>query len=64
MKNDRIVNWLLSGDVSIQYQVNRDLLNSENRQLRNRIHKEGWGARFLKKRKKGGYWGKGFCQPK
>ena len=64
MNEDRIIYWLLSGDVSIQYQVHRDLLNADKRQLRNQIAKSGWGARFLRKRNKEGYWGRGFYQPK
>lgn len=64
MSDDRIIKWLLSGDVSIQYQSHRDLLDSEKKQLRNRISNEGWGARFLKKRNNKGYWGRGFYQPK
>lgn len=64
MNEDSIIKWLLSGDVSIQYQVHRDLLDSDKKQLRNRISNEGWGARFLKKRNKEGYWGRGFYQPK
>ena len=64
MNDDRILKWLLSGDVSIQYQVHRDLLDSDKEQLRNRISTEGWGARFLNKRNKEGYWGRGFYQPK
>jgi len=64
MNEDRLIKWLLSGDVSIQYQVHRDLMNSDKAQLRDRIAKEGWGARFLEKRNKEGYWGRGFYQPK
>ena len=26
---DQIINWLLKGDVSVQYQVHRDLLDSD-----------------------------------
>lgn len=61
--NNTII-WLLSGDVSIQYQVYRDLLGLDKKRLRNRISTEGWGARFLQKRKKEGFWGRGFYQPK
>ena len=64
MKRNDVINWLLSGDVSIQYQVFRDLLDSEKEQLRDRISTEGWGARFLQKRNNEGYWGQGFYQPK
>ncbi|MBK7106722.1 MAG: hypothetical protein IPH62_15720 [Ignavibacteriae bacterium] len=59
-----IINWLLKGDVSIQYQVYRDLLNTENPDLRNRISKEGWGKKYLSLQNKDGHWGQGFYQPK
>jgi hypothetical protein len=62
--NDDLINWLLKGDVSIQYQTHRDLLNSDKVKLRNCIENEGWGARFLGKMNSGGFWGKGFYQPK
>lgn len=56
--------WLLEGDVSIQYQVQRDLLATEKPHLRDRIATEGWGAQFLGFRKKEGHWGQRFYQPK
>lgn len=59
-----VVEWLLQGDVSIQYQVHRDLLGSEHQSLWQRIEKEGWGARFLSCRAENGHWGRGFYQPK
>jgi hypothetical protein len=59
-----LIDWLLEGDVSIQYQVHRDLLGSERTDLRERIANEGWGARFLGFRKKQGHWGQRFYQPK
>jgi hypothetical protein len=61
---DSIISWLLKGDVSIQYQVYRDILDIERPDLREKISKEGWGARFLSKRNKNGHWGLGFYQPK
>ena len=61
---NKIIDWLLSGDVSIQYQVYRDVLNSDKKLLQDRISKEGWGAGFLQKRNKEGHWGRGFYQPK
>ena len=64
MNDNYLINWLLAGDVSIQYQVHRDLLNNNKNHLRDRISEEGWGAIFLKKRNKEGYWGRGFYQPK
>lgn len=64
MITDTIINWLLEGDVSIQYQVYRDLLNSEQPLLRERIAREGWGEILLSARLSNGHWGQGFYQPK
>jgi len=58
------INWLLAGDVSIQYQSCRDLLSIERKDLRKRIATEGWGAGFLSERKPDGHWGSKFYQPK
>ncbi len=64
-KDERqLIDWLLEGDVSIQYQVHRDLLATEKPHLRDRIATEGWGAQFLSFRKKEGHWGQRFYQPK
>ena len=64
MLNDQILRWLLEGDVSIQYQVYRDLLGADKPELRERIASEGWGARFLQARHDNGHWGRGFYQVK
>ncbi len=64
MNDQEIINWLLEGDVSIQYQVYRDLLGTERKDLRDRIATEGWGKQFLSKRKSSGHWGMKFYQPK
>lgn len=64
MTEKEITCWLLSGDPSVQYQVWRDLLNSEKPELRRKIASEGWGAIFLKERQDSGHWGRGFYQPK
>jgi hypothetical protein len=64
MDKQQIMDWLLDGDVAIQYQVHRDLLTSEKPLLRERIASEGWGARFLNLRNKEGHWGRGYYQPK
>ena len=61
---DHLIEWLLKGDVSIQYQVHRDLLGIENTSLQDRIATEGWGAKFLSFRRPGGHWGQRFYQPK
>ncbi len=67
MEKKEIINWLLEGDVSIQYQTHRDLLKSETKvlsPLKKRIATEGWGHEFLKRQKPEGHWGKAFYQPK
>ena len=60
----QLIDWLLEGDVSIQFQVHRDLLHTDRPDRRQRIASEGWGAQFLSYRKKGGHWGQRFYQPK
>jgi len=64
MNEEQIIAWLLEGDVSIQYQVWRDLLGMEKPELQQRIASEGWGKRFLEARKANGHWGRGFYQVK
>lgn len=64
MTSGEITKWLLQGDVAIQYQVHRDLLDTERQDLQSRIEKEGWGAAFLSKRRADGHWGQRFYQPK
>uniref|UniRef100_UPI002614DFFB hypothetical protein n=1 Tax=uncultured Eudoraea sp. TaxID=1035614 RepID=UPI002614DFFB len=59
-----IIAWLLEGDVSIQYQVHRDLLGNERKDLQDRIAGEGWGRQILEKRNPNGHWGQRFYQPK
>ena len=64
MNENEIIEWLLQGDVAVQYQVQRDLFGSDQKKLQDRIAREGWGARFLSLRKRDGHWGRGFYQPK
>ncbi|MFZ2357880.1 MAG: hypothetical protein WA040_00910 [Anaerolineae bacterium] len=61
---NQLVAWLLEGDVAIQYQVHRHLLDEERPDLQARIALEGWGAQFLAARRPEGHWGRGFYQPK
>lgn len=63
-KENIVLKWLLKGDVSIQYQTYRDLLNIEKPVLRAKIANEGWGAKFLSLQNEEGHWGKDFYQPK
>jgi hypothetical protein len=62
-----IIDWLLQGDVSLQYLTHKYLLNTEENYLRNlqaRITSEGWGKQFLEARNPSGHWGLWFYQPK
>jgi hypothetical protein len=38
----QLANWLLQGDMAIQYQVYRDLLSNDCKDLSNRIAQKGW----------------------
>lgn len=58
------MNWLLNSDVSIQFQVHRDLLGEERPDLQARIATEGWGKAVFDKRGLHGHWGQGYYQPK
>ncbi|MFN2104891.1 MAG: hypothetical protein ACK2UJ_08460, partial [Candidatus Promineifilaceae bacterium] len=64
MIDEQVLQWLLEGDVAIQFQVYRDLLGQENPELQQRIATEGWGQKFLQARHENGHWGRGFYQPK
>lgn len=64
MTNKQIISWLLEGDVSIQYQTYRDLLDTDKPRLRKKIESEGFGLKFLSKRQQNGLWGQRFYQPK
>lgn len=68
MNNKERLEWLLSGDLSIQYQVKRDLLDIpeiELTDLQQRIPTEGYVNRYLSYRdKKTGLWGGGLYSPK
>lgn len=64
MVSNEIISWLLEGDVSIQYQTYRDLLNKDKPQLRKKIQSEGWGFQFLSRQLSNGHWGRSYYQPK
>lgn len=64
MINDELIKWLVEGDVSIQYQTYRDVLNTDRHDLRKRIEKEGWGLKYLTRRREDKHWGQKFYQPK
>ncbi len=59
--------WLLAGDVSVQYAARKYLLSQSEAhltELRLRIQQEGWGRAFLEARNASGHWGRGFYQVK
>lgn len=64
MKNNAIIKWLLEGDISIQYQVHKDILGTERADLKDRIQSEGWGKQFLLHQNHYGHWGKDYYNPK
>jgi hypothetical protein len=64
MVDNEVIEWLLKGDISIQYQVYRDILKINKPCLKERIALEGWGKEFLSFRNKNGDWGLKFYQPK
>lgn len=64
LTDEQLIAWLCAGDVAIQFQVERDLLGNERKDLRGRITTEGWGAQFLQQRQPEGHWGKAFYNPK
>jgi len=64
MNEDQIIRWLLEGEVSIQYQVHRDLFGVEKPDLQERIAKEGWSSQFLSRKQAYGGWGTKFYHPK
>lgn len=59
-----MIDWLLQGDLAIEYQSRRDLLGEDRKDLQQRMIHEGWGKAFLAKRKTDGVWGQDFYQPK
>ncbi len=54
----------MDGDISIRYQVYKDLLNEDHKDLQLQISEEGWGPGFIEPRKSDGHWGHSFYQPK
>ena len=54
MKESDLIEWLLDGDVAIQYHVQRDLLNSDKNNFKNESpRKAGELVFFLFAKKKG-----------
>ena len=64
VRETECTDWLLQGDVAIQYQTHRDLLGADRPDLRARIAREGWGKQLLDQRNPDGSWGLEFYRPK
>src|SRR5687767_4734071 len=62
-----VIDWLMRGDPSIRWQVQRDLLGAPRKTWeaeRARVATDGWGARLLAHHDRGGTWGGGLYSPK
>ncbi len=64
MNKQQTIDWLLNGDVSLQYQVWRDLLKKDKKNLQQKIATDGWGNKFLSMQRANGHWGNSFYKPK
>jgi len=65
--HDDLVDWLLEGDPSIRWKVQRDLLDAPPgvvERERSRVATEGWGARLLALQDPDGRWAGGCYSPK
>lgn len=64
---EKIIRWLLAGDVSMQYLVHMYLLRPDSSALsalRQRMETEGYAAQLLSCRNPDGHWGLRYYQPK
>jgi hypothetical protein len=64
----RLIKWLLEGDIAIQYQVHKKLLETDSSvlfDLKQRMHQEGYGKKYLELRNPYTFkWGNGIYSPK
>jgi hypothetical protein len=58
------LDWIRSGDPSLDYLVDRDLFDHKDEQKHHKIGKIGWCFEYIKNRKSDGSWGNRFYQPK
>jgi hypothetical protein len=61
-QNVKTVRWLLEGDPAIRWQTLRDLVGAGERSIqreRNKVAREGWGARLLARQDREGTWAGG-----
>ena len=62
-----VLQWLLTGDPAIRWQVMQDLQGAPTEQvraMRQRVASEGWGARLLAAQDPDGRWARGLYSPK
>jgi hypothetical protein len=65
--NSTVNQWLLDGDPAIRWQVLRDLIGASDRSMkreRQKVGREGWGARLLARQDPEGTWARGLYSPK
>ena len=61
-QTDHVIRWLLEGDPAIRWQSLRDLVSASERTVereRQKISRQGWGARLLAKQDRKGTWAGG-----
>jgi hypothetical protein len=61
-QTDQVIQWLLDGDPAIRWQSLRDLVGAPERTVereRQKISRQGWGARLLAKQDRQGKWASG-----
>jgi hypothetical protein len=64
---DQVIQWLLDGDPAIRWQTLRDLTGAAGNTVereRQKVAREGWGARLLAKQDAEGTWAGGLYSPK
>ncbi|WP_406674988.1 hypothetical protein WBK31_14065 [Nonomuraea sp. N2-4H] len=62
-----VIGWLLDSDPAIRWQVLHDLTGAPPEEVaaeRERVAREGWGARLLALRGDDGLWAGGACFPR
>jgi len=67
LSNQKVIDWLLSGDPAIRWQAHRDLLESPpavSESERQKITIEGWGKQLLALQNDKGLWANGLYTPK
>jgi hypothetical protein len=64
MLNKELIDWIMKGDISLEYLAKRDLLDFNDLSLKKEIGRQGWAKYILSKQEDNGHWGQGFYQPK